>query len=55
MKVKIAKEAGFCFGVKRAMKMAWDELEGNQNTIYALGPLIHNINTKGDLYESKNS
>lgn len=41
MKVKIAKEAGFCFGVKRAMKMAWDELELNSN-IYALGPLIHN-------------
>ena len=41
MKVKIAKEAGFCFGDKRAMKMAWDELELNSD-IYALGPLIHN-------------
>ena len=41
MKVKIAKEAGFCFVVKRAMKMAWDELELNSD-IYALGPLIHN-------------
>ena len=41
MKVKIAKDAGFCFGVKRAMNMAWDELELNSN-IYALGPLIHN-------------
>ena len=41
MKLKIAKEAGFCFGVKRAMKMAWDELELNSD-IYALGPLIHN-------------
>lgn len=41
MNVKIAKEAGFCFGVKRAMKMAWDELEENSD-IYALGPLIHN-------------
>ena len=41
MKVKIAKEAGFCFGVKRAMKMAWDELELSSD-IYALGPLIHN-------------
>ena len=40
MNVKIAKEAGFCFGVKRAMKMAWDELELNSD-IYALGPLIH--------------
>lgn len=43
MKVKIAKEAGFCFGVKRAMKMAWDELENKcENDTYSLGPLIHN-------------
>lgn len=42
MNVKIAKNAGFCFGVKRAMKMAWDELEKGENNIFALGPLIHN-------------
>ncbi|NMS89311.1 4-hydroxy-3-methylbut-2-enyl diphosphate reductase [Clostridioides difficile] len=42
MNVKIAKHAGFCFGVKRAMKMAWDEVEKNNSGIYALGPLIHN-------------
>lgn len=42
MEVKIAKNAGFCFGVKRAMKMAWQELELSSDGIYALGPLIHN-------------
>ena len=42
MKVKIANNAGFCFGVKRAMNMAWHELEERENGIYALGPLIHN-------------
>ena len=43
MNVKIAKELGYCFGVKRAMKMAWDELENSpKHTTYALGPLIHN-------------
>ena len=43
MEVKIAKNAGFCFGVKRAMNMAWDELENkNDNKVYSLGPLIHN-------------
>ncbi len=42
MEVKIAKNAGFCFGVKRAMKMAWDELQNSDDGIYALGPLIHN-------------
>ncbi len=43
MKVRIAENAGFCFGVKRAMKMAWDELENkDSNDVYSLGPLIHN-------------
>ena len=43
MEVKIAQNAGFCFGVKRAMKMAWDELENKgKNDTYSLGPLIHN-------------
>lgn len=42
MEIKIAKNAGFCFGVKRAMKMAWDELQKSEDGIYALGPLIHN-------------
>lgn len=43
MEVKIAENAGFCFGVKRAMNMAWDELENkDNNNVYSLGPLIHN-------------
>nr|WP_314278032.1 4-hydroxy-3-methylbut-2-enyl diphosphate reductase [uncultured Peptostreptococcus sp.] len=42
-KIMIADNAGFCFGVKRAMNMAWNELDMNQeSSIYALGPLIHN-------------
>lgn len=42
-KVLIADNAGFCFGVKRAMNMAWNELESSSDKkIYALGPLIHN-------------
>ncbi|MEG1409867.1 MAG: 4-hydroxy-3-methylbut-2-enyl diphosphate reductase [Terrisporobacter sp.] len=43
MEVKIAENAGFCFGVKRAMNMAWDELENKGDSqVYSLGPLIHN-------------
>lgn len=39
----IADNAGFCFGVKRAMNMAWNELDKSEKVaIYALGPLIHN-------------
>lgn len=42
-KVIIADNAGFCFGVKRAMNMAWEELISNKDKkVYALGPLIHN-------------
>ena len=37
MEIKLAKSYGFCFGVKRAIKIA--ETTKNSNT---LGPLIHN-------------
>ncbi|WP_281951118.1 4-hydroxy-3-methylbut-2-enyl diphosphate reductase [Nitrosophilus kaiyonis] len=37
MEIKLAKNYGFCFGVKRAIKIA--ETTKNSNT---LGPLIHN-------------
>ncbi len=43
MNIKISEKAGFCFGVKRAMGLAWRELcEEHDKQIYALGPLIHN-------------
>ena len=42
MKIIIADNAGFCFGVKRAVDMAVDELETLDKDIYSLGPLIHN-------------
>lgn len=40
MKILIAKHAGFCFGVKRAI----DEIKklNNKKTVYVLGKLIHN-------------
>jgi len=41
--ILIAEDAGFCFGVKRAMNIAWREVtESEGERIYALGPLIHN-------------
>ena len=42
MEIRIAKNAGFCFGVKRAMQMASDELDDKSTKVYSLGPLIHN-------------
>ncbi|MBN2398781.1 MAG: 4-hydroxy-3-methylbut-2-enyl diphosphate reductase [Candidatus Aminicenantes bacterium] len=42
MKILVAEEAGFCFGVKRALKLINEYLK-NGNTIQTFGPLIHNI------------
>ncbi len=41
MKVKIAKNSGFCFGVKRAINMAMEAAKKNPK-IVTFGPLIHN-------------
>ena len=41
MKVTVAKEAGFCFGVKRATEYVEKELCGDDD-VYILGHLIHN-------------
>ncbi|MCQ2545410.1 MAG: bifunctional 4-hydroxy-3-methylbut-2-enyl diphosphate reductase/30S ribosomal protein S1 [Clostridia bacterium] len=38
----VAKPAGFCFGVKRAIEMAEAEVAQKQSGLYSLGPLIHN-------------
>ncbi|NCC15045.1 MAG: bifunctional 4-hydroxy-3-methylbut-2-enyl diphosphate reductase/30S ribosomal protein S1 [Clostridia bacterium] len=47
-KVELAKSAGFCFGVKRAIEMAYKQIENNEKT-YSYGPLIHNKEVTGDL------
>ena len=43
MDVIVAKSAGFCFGVKRAVDTAYKEIKENENKkIYTFGPIIHN-------------
>lgn len=42
MKVIIAKKAGFCFGVKRAIDITFDLAAEKNEGIYTYGPLIHN-------------
>lgn len=43
MKVFVVEDAGFCFGVKRAIKLASDAVKRDRsNKVYTLGPLIHN-------------
>lgn len=41
MDVTLAKTAGFCFGVKRAVDMVYKESEEKDN-VYTYGPIIHN-------------
>lgn len=53
MKVKLARSAGFCMGVRRAMEMVLAEANRNDSVLYTYGPLIHNKQVI-DLLESKN-
>jgi len=49
MEIKLAKTAGFCFGVKRAVDTVYKEAEKNNETIYTFGPIIHNEQVVEDL------
>ncbi len=42
MRVIVAKGSGFCFGVKRALKIVEKALAKRKGPFYSLGPLIHN-------------
>jgi len=42
MKLIVAKTAGFCMGVRRAVEMALDAPGKQQEPIHTYGPLIHN-------------
>ncbi len=47
-KVVVAKTAGFCFGVDRAVKLAYDTAKQG-GRVFTLGPIIHNQNVVEDL------
>lgn len=49
MKVHVVKEAGFCFGVKRAIRLASNAAKSKAGKAYTLGPLIHNPQVVEDL------
>ena len=43
MEVRLAKSAGFCFGVKKAMEKVYAQIENSDGKkIYTYGPIIHN-------------
>ena len=51
MEVNVAKTAGFCFGVKRAVEKAYEVAEAAQEPVYTYGPIIHNEEVVRDLQE----
>lgn len=46
--IRVAESAGFCFGVKRAIEMAYDAI-GVEPKLYSYGQLIHNKTVTDDL------
>ena len=49
MEVKVAKTAGFCFGVKRAEEKAYEVAREKKQKVYTYGPIIHNEEVVEDL------
>ena len=50
MEVIVAKSAGFCFGVKKAVEAVYQHLSYLEHpAIYTYGPLIHNEEVVRDL------
>ena len=48
MKIIIAKDAGYCFGVRDAVNMAYSASK-KYNDVYMLGDIVHNENVVNDL------
>ena len=48
MKILLAKNAGYCFGVRDAVNMAYDTAE-KHGDVYMLGHIVHNENVVEDL------
>ncbi|MBR4768032.1 MAG: 4-hydroxy-3-methylbut-2-enyl diphosphate reductase [Lachnospiraceae bacterium] len=51
MKVTVAKTAGFCFGVERAVRLAETMIETKEGPSYSFGPVVHNEAVVSELKE----
>lgn len=49
MRIEVAKNAGFCFGVKRAVQLAFETAKNSGDPVYTLGPIIHNPEVVAEL------
>ena len=48
MEIRLAKTAGFCFGVNRAVELTYNLLDEGHK-VATLGPLIHNPQAVADM------
>ena len=48
-KIEIGKTAGFCYGVKRAVEGAENEIKKSKEPVYCLGEIVHNKQVIEDL------
>lgn len=51
MEVIVAKTAGFCFGVKRAIEQVYEQIATAEKPVFTYGPIIHNEQVVQDLEE----
>ncbi|MDO4803244.1 MAG: 4-hydroxy-3-methylbut-2-enyl diphosphate reductase [Lachnospiraceae bacterium] len=49
MEVVVAKSAGFCFGVKRAVSLVYEAAKEHPGKVCTMGPIIHNEQVVDDL------
>ncbi len=48
-KITVAKTAGFCFGVERAVETVYEQVRAGKKPVYTYGPIIHNEQVVSDL------
>ena len=51
MKILLAKDAGYCFGVRDAVNLAYDTAK-DHGEVYMLGTIVHNEKVVEDLSKS---
>ena len=49
MKIFLAKDAGYCFGVRDAVNLAYESAE-KYGDVYMLGDIVHNENVIKDFF-----
>jgi len=51
VRIVVARYAGYCYGVERALRITEEAIEGAEKPVATLGPIIHNPTVVGQLAE----